>query len=411
MKRILSPLSLLVAGMIALSACGSATPTPAAAALSSPPQRSLFTAGDAVKIEGEVTGATVKKAQLMINNQTVAIVDQPSEPGKFVLAVDYPLPPDTNGSVVLQLNGLDENDKVVAPSDLVFISVNPAATATPPPIPTPVPTVPPPATATAVAATEPTTSTTGTEGAPPAASGAASITNKDNEFVNVRTGPGLTFSILGQVRQTQTANVKGKSEDGKWWQIEFAGGEGGLGWIFSDLVQFTGNASAVPVIKVAVPTAAPAAVQPTAAPVVPLAPTAPPAPAAPTSPPAALLPYSQSDSFRPRNDIGDVPLGHNGESNASTWAWNINGAQRAELEITAPGVPDSFDCKQGNLAGISPNSAAGKRLPVNLPTGEFPFQITESGYYVFTLHIVKADGSTTALPRAVIYGCYKKPGR
>jgi hypothetical protein len=30
---------------------------------------------------------------------------------------------------------------------------------------------------------------------------------------------------------------------------------------------------------------------------------------------------------------------------------------------------------------------------------------------VFTLYIVKNDGSTTTIPRSVIVGCYKKPGR
>ena len=145
---------------------------------------------------------------------------------------------------------------------------------------------------------------------------------------------------------------------------------------------------------------------------VPLATATPAPPAAPTTAPSALLPYSQADSFSPRNDIGDVPLGHNGEGNASKWTWTINGAQRAELEVSAPnGVPDVYDCPQGNLSGLQPNSAAGKRIPVNLPTGEFAFTLTEKGYYVFTMYVTKVDGSQTTIPRAVVYGCYKKPGR
>jgi Bacterial Ig domain len=400
MKRSHFLTSLILAGVLMLAACGSTTPAAATAVLTSPQQQAQFNAGDVVKIEGAVTGTDVKKVQILVNNQPVAVVDQATEPGQFTLVVDYPLPLDAlGGSNVIQLKGLNEQDGAVITSEPVFIVVQaqPTATPVPPPTPTSIPTQAPAVQATAAATAAPVAS-------------ANTITNKDNEFVNVRKGPGLTFDILGQLKQTQSAPAKAKSEDGKWWQIEFAGGEGGLGWIFGELVQFSGDAAALPVVKVAVPTAAAAAAQPTQ-PVVPLA-TQAPAAATPTAAPAALLPYSQSDSFAPRNDIGDVPLGHNGESNASKWSWNITGAQRAELEIVAPsGVPDLYDCPAGNLAGIQPNSAAGKRLPITLPTGEFPFTITEKGYYVFTIYVVKADGSQTTIPRSVIFGCYKKPGR
>ena len=65
---------------------------------------------------------------------------------------------------------------------------------------------------------------------------------------------------MGQLTINQTAEVKGKSADGLWWQVVFAQGEGGLGWVFGELVQFKGDAAAVPVVKVAAPpTAVPAA--------------------------------------------------------------------------------------------------------------------------------------------------------
>jgi uncharacterized protein YraI len=406
MKKQLSLLSLLMAFVVVLSACGTAS-TPAEAKITSPTARQEFAAGDTVKIAGTVSGSGIAKARLFIDNQAVAETDQPTEGSRFDFAADYPLSAAMlGGSTVIELKGVAADDSIVVSSEPVFIVVRGASTATPPP-------PPPTAVPTAVVAPEPTaaapvTSTTGTTGTAvvPAATSAAAgnnVLNKDNEFVNVRKGPGLTFEIVGQFKQNATAKVVGKSEDGAWWQVE---GDGVSGWMFGQLLQFTGDAAKVPVVKVAIPTAAPAAVLPTAA-VVALAPTAAPQP---TTVSAAVLPYSQSDSFVPRNDIGDVPLGHNGEGNSSKWVWTINGARSAEVEITT-GTNDIYDCPAGNLGGISPNSAAGKRQPVNLATGEFPFSITEKGSYIFTLHITKADGSQTSIPRWVIYGCYKKPGR
>ncbi len=407
MKRTYSISSIIAATALLLAACGAATATPAAAQITAPAQQAQFTAGESITIEGSVTGTDVKKVQVLLNNQAIAVIDQASEPGKFLVAFDFPLSPETlAGSNVIQLKGLNDTDAAVVTSDLVFVNVRgqPTATAPPPPTPTSIPTAAAPAApaaTTAPAAVEP-------------AKASNQITNKDNEFINVRKGPALVFDPpIGQLKQTQSASVKAKSEDGKWWQIEFTGGEGGLGWVFAELVQFAGDANAVPVVKVALPTAVPVAAAPAApvatAAVVPLAPAA---PAAPTAPPAAVLPYSQSDSFAPRNDIGDVPLGHNGEPNTSKWVWNITGAQRAEVEISIPGsAPDIFDCPLGNLSGIAPNSASGKRLPMALPQGEFPFTITEKGVYLFKIWITKADGSQTSIERWVIFGCYKKPGR
>jgi uncharacterized protein YraI len=229
------------------------------------------------------------------------------------------------------------------------------------------------------------------------------------DFVNVRSGPDTAYNRLGQLdAATPQAAVRGKSANGQWWQIAFGTG---TAWVTGQFVDFTGDANAVPVAEA--PPLPTAAVAPTTA-AAPPAPTAAlqPLPAAtPEVPPSALLPYSQSDQFQPRNDIGDVPLGHNGESRSSSWTWVINGAKSAELEIQASTPPDLYDCPAGNLAGVQPNSAAGKRLPVSLPNGSFDFTITEPGYYVFTLYIVKNDGSTTTIPRSVIVGCYKKPGR
>ncbi len=61
--------------------------------------------------------------------------------------------------------------------------------------------------------------------------------------VNVRSGPGLTFDILGRMLARQSAPIIGRSADGVWWQIEFGGQPA---WISARYVRATGNASSVP---------------------------------------------------------------------------------------------------------------------------------------------------------------------
>lgn len=224
------------------------------------------------------------------------------------------------------------------------------------------------------------------------------------DFANVRTGPDIAYQKVGEltVAGVNAAAVKGKSANGQWWQISFAGAPGGLAWVFGQLVDLTGDAAAVPVV------AAPPLLMAAAAP------TATPAPAQPQPtpttivPPSAVLPYSQNVRFSPRDNIGDVPLGYQGEPKSSTLEWQINGAIKAELEITVMDGPGIFqNCPAGNLASITPNDAAGKRIPLQLPSGRYDFSINDKGYYLFKIYVVKSDGTTTDIPRNVIVDCFK----
>ncbi|BCX03904.1 MAG: hypothetical protein KatS3mg053_1842 [Candidatus Roseilinea sp.] len=61
--------------------------------------------------------------------------------------------------------------------------------------------------------------------------------------VNVRSGPGVNFDILGRMRARQSAPIIGRSADGAWWQIQF--GEQPA-WISARYVRTTGNAGSVP---------------------------------------------------------------------------------------------------------------------------------------------------------------------
>jgi uncharacterized protein YraI len=69
------------------------------------------------------------------------------------------------------------------------------------------------------------------------------ITNT-NDFVNIRSGPGLTFTVTSRLNTGQTATVLGRSVDSGWWLIDI---NGTRGWVFGLLVILSGDRSSVPI--------------------------------------------------------------------------------------------------------------------------------------------------------------------
>jgi hypothetical protein len=73
--------------------------------------------------------------------------------------------------------------------------------------------------------------------------------------VNIRSGPGTVYSIIGAITQGSSASVAGKSASGTWWYIGYSGGNG---WVSASVV----NANCIPAnlpIVAAPPTPLPAA--------------------------------------------------------------------------------------------------------------------------------------------------------
>ncbi len=81
--------------------------------------------------------------------------------------------------------------------------------------------------------------------APPPA-GAPTATAVD--YVNVRTGPGTTYPVLGIASPGASAEVSGKSADGAWWQVKVPTQyvASGLAWVSASYV-VTSNTGNVPV--------------------------------------------------------------------------------------------------------------------------------------------------------------------
>ena len=376
--------------VVILSACGGA-PAALLATISTPDAATPIQIDKAINITGKVSGGGLKSVDVYIDGVKYATVDTPGQNNEF--SVSAPWTPAKAGAHVIQLKGLNDKGEVIVASEALFVTVqgSPATATAPPAPPTAAPTV----------AAAPTVSVTVATPVPAAAAAGPTVAVKEGDFVNVRKGPAVAFDKVGTLDKGISAPVKGKNTDGTWWQISFPAAPDGVGWVFGQLVIATGDTSKVAVAQ--------APVLPTSAATQPPAPTSPP-PAAPTSslPPSALLPYSQVMRFSPRDDIGDVPLGFNG-AKQSTLVWEVNGAKSLELEITVQDGGGIFsDCTAGNLSTISPNAASGKRMPLAVPSGSWPFAIDGKGYYLFTIYVTKADGSQTTIPRNVIVDCYKK---
>jgi len=112
--------------------------------------------------------------------------------------------------------------------------------------------------------------------------------------VNVRTGPGTNYTLLGALDPGAQAAVTGRY--GNWWQISY---NNAAGWVLGDIVTVA-NAEGVPEVQPPpAPTLPPATAVPTAAP----------APATPTPPPAADTRGLVVDGYQVEGAPGPYPLG------------------------------------------------------------------------------------------------------
>ncbi len=110
--------------------------------------------------------------------------------------------------------------------------------------------------------------------------------------LNVRSGPGTVFPVIGVARLGDEGELVGRSADGRWWAVAIPTAPGGVGWASADFVLAT-NAENVPVMQgppppPPTPTPLP---RPTATPA-PLQPTATPVPAQPTPTPSAEITFT-----------------------------------------------------------------------------------------------------------------------
>jgi SH3-like domain-containing protein len=135
----------------------------------------------------------------------------------------------------------------------------------------------------AVTGTAATTGTTATTGTAPVtvAAGVTPSLKIETDIINVRSGPGTSFGLVGTANLGERFDIKGRNVDGSWYLICCVNGQ--QGWVTGELTD-EDNEELAPVVEAPTPAAvaeapAPAATQAPAA--APAEPTAAPAPAAP----------------------------------------------------------------------------------------------------------------------------------
>lgn len=105
--------------------------------------------------------------------------------------------------------------------------------------------------------------------------------------LNVRSGPGTAYPVVGALSSGQPADIVAKNPEGDWWQITLPSGTSG--WVYGPLVQATGDTTSI-AIATDIPAAPPT---PTPAPVAQAPAEQPPAAEAPAEQPAAEQPTAE----------------------------------------------------------------------------------------------------------------------
>lgn len=122
--------------------------------------------------------------------------------------------------------------------------------------------------------------------------------------INVRSGPGVNFPVVGSAAYNDEGEIVGRNADSTWWAVSAPSLPDGIGWVSADFVIAT-DVEDVPVIQVAPPPAP----EPTAVP-----------PATPTPvPPATATPTAQISFSADRATID--------QGQCATLQWNAQNVQ------------------------------------------------------------------------------------
>ena len=65
--------------------------------------------------------------------------------------------------------------------------------------------------------------------------------------LNIRSGPGLSFDLIGMLEAGAQVSLTGKNPTASWFQIDFPAGPGGHGWVTSQYIQ-TDSSASLPVL-------------------------------------------------------------------------------------------------------------------------------------------------------------------
>jgi uncharacterized protein YgiM (DUF1202 family) len=120
--------------------------------------------------------------------------------------------------------------------------------------------------------------------------------------INIRTGPGVDYPIVGKLTENQSAQIMGKNPEGTWWQIVYPPDSGNPAWVSGD-TQYS-MASNVEAVQIAqLPPPPPPTATPTNLPPAPPTPIPPPTGAAIAQSPLTPVPNGNPDGSPPATPI------------------------------------------------------------------------------------------------------------
>ena len=186
--------SLLVAGMIALSACSTSGPKPVSTV-------STQGAGPAAKPGAGTPAATVVNKSALPAGGDVNLTPTPVVTDTTPVTTTTPITPSTGVTVT---SGLTST-----------VEVTPTSTTTV------------------------TTTTSQKSTIPSEATDVKTLTTKGT--LNIRSGPAATYKVVGFIRRGETLDVLGVSKDAKWWHIKCVTGASDSCWIVADARYLTAN--------------------------------------------------------------------------------------------------------------------------------------------------------------------------
>jgi len=307
--------ALFVVMALLLGACGGSAPKPTVVTITSPAPNAQVDVGKGIIIKGVATGDNIVRVDILVDSKLYGSASS-GDPTKGVseMQIDnVAWTPTTANLHAIEFRAYGPNETLLGKSDPLVVTAKGALPPTAAPIPptatpAPVPTAANPGTGTAATPT------------PDTGSSAPSVT-VTNDFANVRSGPNTGYALLGQLQNGQTVPVRGKNADGTWWQISYAQGTGGVGWVFGELVQGNAAASGVPVAS---------------APPLPTSPPPPPVVVQPTAIPATAVPVPVASGPKQFGNliVDKTVVPPNG---SVTVSWNVGGLQRIDFDDGAGG--------------------------------------------------------------------------
>ncbi len=247
--------------------------------------------------------AGVKRMELWVSNVKTADAVSPVDQGQATLTASFQWTPPAPGTYTLEVKAFNSQGQVSTPTTVTVNAVGESAAPTPTSAltpETPTPTVP----------TNP------------------ALTTKTD--LNVRSGPGIQYDLLGLLPAGVTVEIIGRDETRQWWQVRFSPAADGIGWVAADpAFSTTANVDNVaiaqaPPTPTGTPTPTDTPVPPTSTPTVTSIPASPTPTDTPTLTPTATGQPTQIEfNISPTNIEG---------GDCVNITWNVSGVREVYFE-------------------------------------------------------------------------------